>query len=390
MKPLRVATIGHSYIVPLNRSVMGRVARKPGIELTVVAPKFFYGDLRPLHLEELPGEAYRLIGISARLTKYIHFYFYQGMSQIFTPGRFDLIHAWEEPYIFAGYQIAKAAQRSGTRYMFRTAQSLPKAYPPPFRQFEKFCIREASGWVAGGKMVQQALQARGGYPSLSEVITLAVDEEDFRPDPQESVSLRKKLGIDGPIIGFVGRMTAAKGLDVLMKALESVPQPWTLLALGSGPYESKLRQWADSRAISDRVRVLLVKHEDVPSHLRAMDMLVAPSQTTPNWKEQFGRMIIEAFATRVPVIGSDSGEIPYVISDAGLVVPEADTKGWSEAISSLLESPDLRDRLGQAGLERFHNHYTASRVADRYIDYYHRLMDVPRPSTGNLRPAVAN
>ncbi len=390
MRPLRVATIGHSYIVPLNRAVMARVARKPGIELTVVSPKFFHGDLRPLHLEEPPGEAYRLVGIPARLTKFIHFYFYQGLSQVFAPGRFDLIHAWEEPYIYAGYQIAKAAQQSGARYMFRTAQSLPKAYPPPFRQFEKFCIREASGWVAGGKMVQQALQARGGYPSLSEVITLAVDEEDFRPDPEQSLALRRQLGVDGPVIGFVGRLTAAKGLDVLMKALEAVPQPWTLLALGSGPYEAKLHQWAQSRGISDRVRVLLVKHQDVPSYLRVMDMLVAPSQTTPNWKEQFGRMIIEAFATRVPVIGSDSGEIPYVISDAGLVVPEADPVAWGEAIRALIESPERRDSLAQAGLERFHNQYTAARVADRYIDYYHRLMDVPRPSNDALRPAVAN
>ncbi|MDB5349708.1 MAG: hypothetical protein JWN86_955 [Planctomycetota bacterium] len=380
MKPLRVVSIGHSYVVGLNRAVMARVARLPGIELTVVAPKFFYGDLRPLHLEDSPNEAYRLQGLNARLTKYIHCFYYERLRTIIAPGAFDLVHAWEEPYIVAGFQIARAARHAGIRYMFRTAQSLPKAYPPPFRQFEKFCLHEAAGWVAGGTIVQRSLQARGGYPPLSEVITLAVDEEDFYPDEAEGEALRRQLGLTGPVIGFVGRLTAAKGLDILMEALEKVPPPWSLLALGSGPHGAKLQTWAAARGLSDRVKVLLVPHDEVPRYLRAMDLLVAPSQTTPNWKEQFGRMIIEAFATKIAVIGSDSGEIPFVIDDAGLVVPEADPSAWTTAIASLLESTEHRNRLAEAGLERCQSLYTSTRVANRYVDFYHRLMDVPHAS----------
>ena len=67
-----------------------------------------------------------------------------------------------------------------------------------------------------------------------------------------------------------------------------------------------------------------------------MDLLVAPSQTTPWWKEQFGRMLIEAMACGVPVIGSDSGEIPYVIGDAGMVVSDVDVAGWARAIATLV------------------------------------------------------
>jgi glycosyltransferase involved in cell wall biosynthesis len=383
-KPLRVVTVGHSYIVGLNRAVMARVARRPGIELTIVAPNFFHGDLRPLHLEETPGEAYELRGITARLTNYIHIFYYKQLRSMIEPGAFDLVHAWEEPYILAGFQVARAASAAGARYMFRTAQSLPKAYPPPFRQFEEYCIRSASGWVAGGHMVQHALKSRGGYPALSEVITLAVDEEQFHPDPAEGEAIRRRLGLTGPVLGFVGRLTAAKGLDVLMKALENVPGPWSLLALGSGPYDVKIRQWAEARGLSDRVKVLLARHEEMPRYLRAMDILVAPSQTTPNWKEQFGRMIIEAFATRVPVIGSDSGEIPYVIADAGLVVPEADPTAWAEAICTLLSSPGQREALAEAGLERFQASYNAPRVAERYVEFYHRLMDVSVHSGGEV------
>ena len=324
-------------------------------------------------------KGFQLKGLDVRLSKHIHFFYYKKMTSVITPGAFDIVHAWEEPYVYAGFQVARAATRAGSRYMFRTAQSIPKAYPPPFRQFENYCASHASGWIAGGSLVHNALRnGRPNYPALSEVITLAVEENDFRPDEADRIALRRQLKLEGPVIGFIGRLTAAKGLDVLMQALELVPAPWTLLALGSGEYESKLKEWAVAKGLGDRVRVMIVKHEEMPRYLRAMDMLVAPSQTTPRWKEQFGRMLIEGFATAIPVIGSTSGEIPFVIADAGLVVDESDAKGWSEAIQTLLNSPAKCKELGQAGLERFHANYTAARVADRYISFYGRLMDVPK------------
>ena len=380
MTLLRVASVGHSYVVGVNRAVMAQVARRPGVELTVVAPKFFHGDLRPVHLEPAAGdEGFTLKGLNARLTKRIHVFYYEKLNSIFRPGTFDVVHAWEEPYILAGYQVARAAMKAGARYMFRTAQSIPKNYPPPFRQFENYCARNASGWIAGGHTVHNALKAaRPIYPKLSEVITLAVEEGDFRPDEAGRTAIRLELNLEGPVIGYVGRLTAAKGLDVLMAALDSVPAPWTLLALGSGPYDVKLREWADARGLGNRVRVMIVKHEDMPKYYRAFDMLVAPSQTTPRWKEQFGRMLIEAFATSVPVIGSDSGEIQHVIGDAGVVVAEADATAWAEAIRTMLDSPKRREELGHAGLARFRDEYTADRVADRLVAFYRKLMDVPK------------
>ena len=390
MRTLRVLTIGHSYIVGLNRAVMARVAREPGIEMTIAAPRRFQGDLRALVLDEAEGQPYQMAPLDTRFTGFIHAFYYKGLGSLLRPGAFDVVHAWEEPYILAGYQIARAAQTCGARYFFRTAQSLPKPYPPPFNHFENYSARAAVGWVAGGHSVKRALENRKHYPKLGEVITLAADEDRFQPDPIEGAAVRRKLGLEGPVIGFVGRLTAAKGLKVLMEALERTPGPWNLLALGSGPYDEKLRHWARRHGLADRVRVLLAKHAEVPSYLRAMDMLVAPSQTTMRWKEQFGRMIIEAFATGIPVIGSDSGEIPHVISDAGLVVPEADPAAWSEAIGDLLQSPDRRRQLGEAGMQRFHDYYTASSVARKYLSFYQRIMAAPRPlplGSGEAAPA---
>lgn len=381
MKPLRVLTIGHSYTIRLNRSIARRTAEDPSLDVTIAAPKFFHGDLRPLELEADPGAPYTLVGLPARMTKRIHIHHYGGLGGLIRPGAFDVVHAWVEPYIVAGWQVARAAMRGRARYLFRSAQSLSKNYPPPFSAFERYCVRHASGWVAGGGLVYENLVGRGYPADKGRVITLAVDENEFYPDEASGAATRRELGLEGPVIGFVGRLDASKGLDVLMQALEAVPGRWNLLAMGSGPYREVIESWAAARRWSDRVRVHLAKHDDVPRYLRAMDLMVAPSQTMPNWKEQFGRMLIEAFACKVPVIGSDSGEIPFVIDQAGIVVPEKDVEGWTAAIAGLLDSPDRRRELAEAGHARCLERYTATSVARQYVDLYHALASTPAASS---------
>ena len=124
-----------------------------------------------------------------------------------------------------------------------------------------------------------------------------------------------------PVVGFLGRLVPEKGVELLTTVLDRVTTPWRALIVGSGPLEEMVSAWG--RRHPDRVRVITtVQHDEVPAYLNAMDVLCAPSQTTPRWREQFGRMLIEAFASGVAVIASTSGEIPYVVADAGVLVPE--------------------------------------------------------------------
>ena len=95
-----------------------------------------------------------------------------------------------------------------------------------------------------------------------------------------------------------------------------------------------------------------VKPEQVKDYLRQMNVLVLPSLTTPKWKEQFGRALIEAMACGVPVVGSNSGAIPETIGDAGLIVPEGDVAALRAAIIRLKDDAELRAELSRRGLER--------------------------------------
>ena len=144
--------------------------------------------------------------------------------------------------------------------------------------------------------------------------------------------------------------------------------------MGAGPMETELRNWAAARGWSDRVQIRLVPHRDVPAYLAAADVLLAPSQTGPRWREQFGRMVIEAFACGVPVLGSDSGEIPYVVADAGKVLPESDAAVWAKTIIEVLSSAELRADMARRGFQRVQA-YSVAAVAAQYRSYYRDLAD---------------
>lgn len=379
---LRLLSIGHPYVVRLNRRLVHELARegRGRWDVTAVAPAYFHGgnDLRPIAFEswESGEEPCRVEVVTARLTRRVHVFHYgRRLREVLRQG-WDLIHAWEEPYVVVGGQVAALTPR-GVPLVFRTAQNLSKRYPPPFNWIERLAMRRAAGWSYCGQTVADALLHRPGYRHRpGRLIPLGVDIGAFRRDPEGGREVRRELGWrdEGPpIIGYLGRFASAKGIGVQMATLEKVHAPWRALFVGAGEMEGELRAWAARHG--DRVRVCTaVKHDEVPRYLNAMNVLAAPSLTTPRWREQFGRMLIEAFACGVPVVGSDSGEIPYVIGDAGLVVPEGDVDAWAVALGELLESPARRAELAARGLQRAHSKYAWPVVARQYLDFFEEIM----------------
>jgi glycosyltransferase involved in cell wall biosynthesis len=205
---------------------------------------------------------------------------------------------------------------------------------------------------------------------------LGVDLEAFFPDSEARVAVRRELGWEAggpPIVGYLGRFTPEKGPGFLTRVLDGLRTPWRAMFVGTGQMEGQLRSWGAGHG--DQVRVCTqVKHSDVPRYLNAMDVLCAPSQTTPRWREQFGRMLIEAFACGVPVIGGDSGEIPHVIGDAGLIAGEDDEAGWGKALETLLNDPARQHELAERGRERAHSRYAWPVVARQHLNFFEEIL----------------
>lgn len=374
----RLLTIAHSYCVALNRRLAHEMALagRDKWDVTALAPSFFHGDLRPIPAEQQPGELCRLITIPAHLTRFPQFFLYGFGLRAVLRENWDLVHCWEEPYVFAGGQVAWWS-RPSISLVFYTFQNIAKHYPVPFSSIERMCIEGCAGWTASGETVANVQSGRGWGRKPFRIMPLGVDIDLFQPDPAAARAVRGRLGWNEkgpPVVGFLGRFIKAKGLGLLMRALDTVGTPWRALFVGGGPMESELHEWANRH--EDRVRIVRgVTHDAVPAWLNAMDLLVAPSQTTPQWREQFGRMLIEAFACGVPVIGSDSGEIPYVVGNAGIIVGERDEAGWRRALSELLESPERRVELAARGRDRAHTLYAWPVIARRHLDFFAELLD---------------
>jgi glycosyltransferase involved in cell wall biosynthesis len=150
--------------------------------------------------------------------------------------------------------------------------------------------------------------------------------------------------------------------------------------VGNGGIQADLERQAGELGLADRVSFKpSVPSCEVPGFLSSMDALVLPSLTRPNWKEQFGRVLIEAMACGVPVVGSDSGEIPSVIGDAGLVFPEGNVAALRERLQGLMDQDSLRGELSERGRQRVLEHYTQAKVAEQYYLVYRQMLeDRPR------------
>ncbi|MBM2826641.1 MAG: putative glycosyltransferase, partial [Dehalococcoidia bacterium] len=118
-----------------------------------------------------------------------------------------------------------------------------------------------------------------------------------------------------------------------------------------------------------------VSSHQMPQELARLDTLVLPSLTRSRWKEQFGRVLVEAMACGVPVVGSDSGEIPNVIGPAGMVFPEGNAGALRERLAQLMADPEMRKDLSQRGRERVEALYTQKQVAESTYEMYLRILD---------------
>jgi glycosyltransferase involved in cell wall biosynthesis len=374
-------------VVGLNRRLPHEMARagQGRWEVTAVTPKYYPGrhDLRPIHFESVPGEACTVIPVPLHLSGSVHVSFYGSKLQSLLRQPWDLVHCWQEPYTLACAMVAWLTPRQ-VPLVFWTARGIPREYPPPFSWMERNCLKRCAGWLACGRTTVETLLGRGYGIRPHRVMPLGVALDLFRPDPSAQARVRQALGWDDPgppVVGFLGRFVAEKGPLFLTKVLDELPTSWRALFVGAGPLEFPLRQWARRHAPRARV-VTRVVHDAVPSYLNAMDLLCAPSQTTPTSREQQGRMITEALACGVPVVASDCGEIPYVIGDAGLVVPEAIIPAWVAALANLLESPARRADLAARGLARARDKYAWPVIASDHLSFFDELVALEMPSEG--------
>ena len=374
---MRVLIVSKILVVAAYRRKLDEIAARPEVERLVVVtpPAWQEPGGRKLCLEpsrDRPSYELRIEPIWFNGS--YHLFLWPHLARALRDVRPDVVHIDEEPYNLATAHGTWLAARLGVPSLFFTWQNLLRRYPPPFSWFESSVFRRSAHAIAGSAEALRVLRAKGYAGPGSVIPQFGVDPKLFSPgDPPRA---------GPPVIGFIARLVEEKGVLLLLDALAGLSGPWRLHVIGSGPLEARARRRAARLGLAGRITWEPgIPSTQVPERLRTFTLLVQPSLTRRHWKEQFGRAIVEAMACGVPVIGSASAEIPNVIGDAGLVVPEGDPSALRNAIGHLLDDPALRHVLAQRGRARALACYTHQRIAEQTVSVYQAVVGAPSLST---------
>ncbi len=388
---MKILVASHTYIVDLNCEKLRALSQlESGVEVTVVVPKRWKpGGVqnRIIETEYCDEGKFRIVPVSN---------FSQNHQGLLTFGA-DLISLLRQfrPQIIqveqgsrglAYTQMIALNQLLGlkAKNVFFTWWNLPYELKLPVALLEKYNLNHSHGIISGNQDGAEVLRQRGYKGAIKVMPQLGVDENLFTPKAQPELAARFGIEKGDFVVGFVGRFVQEKGLLTLLQALITLKdKPWKLLLLGRGELQSELIKVAAENNIKERLILIeSVPHDQVANYINLMSTLVLPSETTykfktltsAGWKEQFGHVLIEAMACQVPVIGSDSGEIPYVIGDAGLVFPEGDVQALANCLVQLMDKPDFAHTLGEMGYQKAMVQYTNKALAKQQLEFYQELV----------------
>jgi rhamnosyl/mannosyltransferase len=246
-------------------------------------------------------------------------------------------------------------------------------------------LRRAAAIVVPSRAHLALSKELRGFEAKAEVIPFGIDERRWNVVPPPAPG-------QPPRAIFIGRLVAYKGVDILLRALERVPD-LRLDIVGAGPEMARLKTLMRALAISDRVRWFgEYPDEDLPRRMADADFLVLPSVTV---EEMFGLVVLEAMAAGRPVITT---ALPSAVREVnvkgvtGLEVPLRDVDALAEALELLGRDPRLREKMGAAGRQRVKEQFTQARMAQRHIELYERVrgggarpgkVPTPTPVTGS-------
>lgn len=371
---IRVVRIAHASLTPALRGRERAIARCfPDIDLEIITPPRWREA--EVEVEAEPDEYFPVRTARTFLSKHIQLFAYDPRPIIevfkrFKPHIIDMNH---EPYSVPCAQVLMLRRLFAPQahVVMQTAQNILKKYPLPFSVMERRAFKQVSAAYMCSETVREVLEIKG-FQKPMHIAPFGVDLDLFKPVKRNANEMFT--------IGYIGRLLPAKGLMVLVDALAQIKtENWKLLIVGDGPERSKTEHRVAEHGLQNRCEFVgSVPYDETPAYFQKLDVLVVPTITTKTIREQFGRVIVEAMACHVPVIGSSCGAIPEVIGDAGIVVSENDPAALAAQLKRIINDQELRESLAKAARARVEEHYTWEQVAEKIHSVYLQVLNEKR------------
>ena len=311
-------------------------------------------------------------------------WWYPGLARALHSFRPDVVHVLSEPWgcLVVQSLLFKRRARRGAPVCAHGCENLYR-HGAAMKQRARSAVLNATlprlgGFVSWNEAgIEQARES--GLPAeVPTTIIPAVVPDPSRFTPVaggKRSELRRRLGLplDRIVLGFLGRLVPEKGAADLIAALAALEDHAPYLAVwGHGPDAPLLETYASgSRGV---VRPSLPLHE-VADALAACDIVAVPSRTTPDWVEQFGRIVVEGMLSGCVVVAYDSGALPEVVGDGGLIVQEGDIGELSKSIDDLATNGFLRDAISHRGRDRALSLYSPAALAPHMLDFWHEVLE---------------
>ncbi len=386
---MKILMLSKACIVGAYQKKLEEMAAIDGVELTVVVPPSWADPRSPTRLEKVHMEGYRMIETSILFNGNYHLHFYPKLGRIVREEQPDIFHIDEEPYNLATFQAMRLAQSVNARTVTFSWQNLFRRYPPPFNWMERHILNQTDALIVGNSEAAKVWQRKGYEGPIYLIPQFGVDpsiyyrrDRNVRRGRRSIFKYRQANQPSQPalIIGYVGRLVEEKGVEVLLEAVSGLKGPWLLKILGDGPNRMRLEKLAQWLGIHSRVTFdHKMPSTHLPNYFSGLDVLVLPSLSRPNWKEQFGRVLVEAMACDVITVGARSGAIPEVIGEAGLTFAEGDVEELQAHLQQLIDDVPLRETLRQQGRQRVIDHYTQAAVAKNTVNVYRQILGEAEP-----------
>lgn len=383
----KLLVVSHAAVLEVNRAIFQNLASIANVEIKMIVPRNWSGSLiRDLTFQKGPADAsLEIFPIEVFNSGNGSLYFFKENPRrvlgVWSP---DIVFIDEEPWSLAAAQLCWTFRKSDK--VFYTKQNLRKKIPWVFRLLERWVFARSYEAFVVTDEVGEVLKNWKNYEKTIHVLPHSFDPKLFyRTGGEERAAIRDVFDAreDQVLIAYLGRLSEEKGLDEFCKAIEmsaANSSERKFLIAGNGPLKEELEEWSQSRAdLNVEIRAAY-NHHEVGRVFSAIDLMVLPSRTTPTWKEQFGRVIIEAMACGTPLIGSDSGAIPELIkrTGGGLVFRERDAADLAAKIAVLANDREYRHQLGVKGeafvRENF-SHEAVAKTLAKYLD-----LELLRPS----------
>lgn len=307
----------------------------------------------------------------------------------------DILHTHTAKAGAVGRTAARLAGADRPRAVVHTFHGhvLRGYFPGPmttaFKGIEKSLARTTDALIAVSPEVREDLVALGVAPrERIHVVRLGLDlDARTTAGPDAGAAERAALGVDPGsfLVGWLGRMTAIKRVDVLLEAfagLRAVEPRAELVLAGDGPLRTTLEQQAAALGIAEHTHFVGFRTH-VGSIYAALDAiaLTSANEGTPV-------AVIEALAAGVPAVATDVGGVSDVVPDgrAGFLVPACDADALADRLARLAREPGLRARMGAEGATWVHERYSVPRLVRDVDELYRSLLDKPRSGRGLTAP----